>query len=200
MNKKTANKLSKYAIELTTPKQRQKLKDFIESKGLDLYMYNSLDWDFLGYDTNCNKFCANHEIYTRVPISIDKFIRKFSKPSCKQKLKEAEVKLSKYELKKYTIRLTVQEEHSKRLRTGAIFTQAELLTMLIESVKLDLGCTWEADWTDDTQSKWNVYYQHNEKLYYNTQYFSYQVVGTAYCSEKIAERVVQVLNDGLFKL
>jgi hypothetical protein len=93
MKSKLIKKLSKYAIDLSG--DRDKLKQFIESKKWVIYNNQPLIDGYLHLDVNDNTFTPSdfYPIGHKL-ISIDDFIAKFSKSSCKQRVAELKAQLA----------------------------------------------------------------------------------------------------------
>ena len=94
MKNKLIKKLSKYAIDLDGDKD--KLKEFIESKGWVIYNNQPLIDGYLHLDVNDNTFTTSvfYPIRHNKLISIDDFIAKFSKSPCKQRVAELKAQLA----------------------------------------------------------------------------------------------------------
>ncbi len=232
MKTKLINKLTKYAVKLPANTNLTKLKEFILSKswelaGLSTLMQDTEDW-YLIFDKRVEHFWSSPNADRKI-ISIDKFITKFSKLSCKQKLMKAKKQLAELQptvLPDYLINynngfsifndttvrehvyhssnLSINDKYKLNIRVAeqAMITnrQANRLNVLMESVALDLNDTWVADWNELGQYKYSIYYNNCYDCYESKKLYYSQDIGVSHCSKQVAERVCELLNNKQYVL
>ena len=105
-----------------------------------------------------------------------------------EKPKQWEPRKGVYESTYHTERDTVFADAAARC---AMNTQSRLLAYVDE-----FGGDWEADWTDNDQYNYCVYYAHHRKTWAMDMYSTSSSGGTVHMSKDCAEGLVAKLNSG----
>jgi len=81
--------------------------------------------------------------------------------------------------------------------------QNELMRLgaLVEAVTIEMNMEdWVADWNDEAQVKYCVYYNHKGGEYYLDYWRAAKTIGAIHMPKKVATRVCEILNNKEYEL
>ena len=88
--------------------------------------------------------------------------------------------------------MTYQTESQAEQAAKAIRSYARQLAWLVEN-----SDGWKPDWKDASKGKYYIYYEEKTKYYNINSNQVYKSINTIYMSKKNAEKLCQLLNDGI---